>query len=353
MNVELVEHISEIIQLKKDLCTISKLTYNNEIMKIWARWIITHRGLFAQKSLFLPDDDVHDTQFIQELVDKGCPLKHAQYIHLWLWERTNKINKNYNIVADAEFGGIHGEEIVVQDKDKKYYHLNCGDIENSVKCTVYNKLKESYEKENTGKIDEYKFDMAPYVWVTTVLYGMLDGKGLQWAVPPAFLQFLKQRLKCNTELFASPINHHYDKYYSLFELDRVFGSSGNFFNAPDSDFNEGCFQVNPPFIDSLFTKTTVRLLNLLEKAEEQGNELTFIYVMPLWTDFPTHRMVTDSRYCVRSVTLQSNKHSYYEYSTGAYIKAKFNTAIVFLSTDDKICDRIRDGQIQRLFMPKW
>lgn len=350
MNVELVEHIYQIIQLKKDLCAISKLIYSNEIMKIWARWIITHRGLFPQKSLFLPDDGVHDSQFIQELVDKGCPLKHARYVHDWLREQTVMINKNYKVIGDTESGGIHGSMSIEPEKDKKYYHLDCGEINNSVKISVYDKLSTDFKIANP---DLTFSDGNAHIWLTTVLYGMLDGKGLQWAVPPAFLQFLKQRMKCSTELFASPINHHYDKYYSLFELDRVFGSSGNFFTAPDADFESGCFQVNPPFIDSLFTKTTLRLLNLLENAEKNNRDLTFVYVMPLWTDFPTHRMVTDCRYCVRSITLRSDKHSYYEYSTGTYIKAKFNTAIVFLSTDDSICDRIRDGQIQRLFSPKW
>uniref|UniRef100_A0A6C0J4Z4 PCIF1 WW domain-containing protein n=1 Tax=viral metagenome TaxID=1070528 RepID=A0A6C0J4Z4_9ZZZZ len=352
MNNELVKHLNRISQLKLTFHRISKLHYESESMKIWARWIITHRGLFtsSQKSILLPDDEVYDTQLIQELIDKGCPHNHAKYLHKWLWEQTISINKNYQMTAEVEYGGIRGiEPVMLTPCYNNRYCLKCGNINTYIKISAYDKLAMSLKNNSyLSNINDIN-DINGYIWLTNVLYTMLDGKGLQWAVPQQLMLFLKQQLNCTTELFASPINHYYDKYYSLFEMDRIYGSKGNFFTAKDNDFKEGCFQINPPFIDSLFTKTSLKILNLLKIANNNRKKLTFVYIMPIWKDFPTYTMVTDSHFCVKSITLSADKHSYYEYSTHKYIRARFNTAVIFLSTDDKICNKIYDDTIRRLF----
>lgn len=344
MNNSLVNHIKSILVLKNELTEICKLEYHNEIMKIWARWIITHRSLFSQSSLCLPSDEVYDVQLIKELMDKGCPEVHAKYLHNWLIRSTRVINKNYQCTSEVEYGGIHGNVPVDKNYTDKYVFMQCCDINVKLTRNSYRRMKENFES-NT-KLKSYA---DSYIWLTGVLYSMLDGKGLQWAVPSKLLDYFKQTLKCNTELFASPINAYYDHYYSLFHSDYVFGSSGNFFTAPESDFKSGTYQVNPPFIDSLFTKTTTKLLKLLAIAEQNGEKLTFIYIMPEWSDFPTYYMVMDSPYCIKNIELRADNHYYYQYSTNNYIRAKFNTLIIFLSTDPKVSEKVNNKEIMAYF----
>jgi hypothetical protein len=339
MNADLVKYIEAIIGIRRELLIISKVDHQSELLKIWARWIITHRSLFRQGSLFLPDDMIHDTQFIQELIDKGCPVSHANYVHDWIWERTSRLD--FNPVAELERGGIHGTCPIKGIEDCGNIRLECESVVTTIRSSVYHRLTAAYNGLSSAR--------DTYILLISVLYGLLDGKGLQWAVPPSFLNFIRQSLDCSTELFASPVNHHYDKYYSLFDIDRLFGSRGNFFTAPDDDFVEGCFQVNPPFIDSLFTRTTNKVISLLEKAERAGKALTFVYIMPLWDDFLTYTMVSDCRFCARNVKLNADRHYYYEYNTESYIKAKFNTSVVILSTQDKISDHINDLQFHQMF----
>lgn len=344
MNEGLVEHISAILELKDNLTAICKLEFHTEIMKIWARWIITHRSLFPQSSLYLPSDTVYDGQLIQELIDKGCPIGHAKFLHKWLQQESIRINRNFRITADTEFNGLHGNLPIEIHSDRRHLILSCKGLKTQLANSSYQKLRDRCDPE-LKKLQS----VDSYIWLTSLIYSMLDGKGLQWAVPYKFLNYLRAKLGCNTEIFASPINCYYDNYYSLFNTDKVFGSRGNFFTSSDNSFVEGAYQINPPFIDSLFTKTTERLLRLLKKADDNGKELTFIYIMPNWSNFRTLGLVTDSCYCVKSTELRSDYHYYYQYSNNTYIRARFSTLIVFLSTNAEICSRIYDRDIIRCF----
>jgi len=189
-----------------------------------------------------------------------------------------------------------------------------------------------------------------YIWLCATIYSILDGKGLQWAVPPPVMELLQSSLGCYTELFASPLNAYNKQYYSLFPLDKMFGSKGNVFTAPDADFQEGTFQINPPFIDQLFAKTSERVLELLDKADANAKDLTFIYVMPEWKDFTTYNMIAESRFCVKRIYLRSGQHYYYQYSNGTYIPARFGSYMFFLSTNSKICSNTLESNIRYAFL---
>lgn len=259
-----------------------------EASKMFSRYIITHLSLFGSKfSPIMPTDGNFDAQLINELQEKGCPLKNASQLERYL-----------------------------RQKSLEFRSISCPD-----------------------------FDVS---WVPK-FYDFLGCNGLQWAVPPKLLEYFKTQLGCNTEIFASPYNRLYDRFYSLFELDKQLGSSGEFFSAPDSDFLEGVFQVNPPFIDAIFTKTTERLLQLLRKSD---SELSFIYVMPNWKNFRTVRWVLESEYCVKVVDLKPNEHFYYEYTNGTYVKAKFASVLVILSNTNTIVHKVKYQDIIGLFHNK-
>jgi len=334
MNKNIVSHLRDIILFRDTLCAISHIE-EVEIMKIWARWIITHRSLFKQKTICLPDDREYDPQLIVELIEKGVSTSHAMFLHDWMITETNNINKRFPwMYADTEYGGIHGSvNVIIIDEKDDMIVLACDELSVVLPVVLYNKLLRYTVDNSTTALKPLN-----YIWFVGFLYSLLDGKGLQWAVPTSVMMILKNRMYCNTELFASPINHFFNRYYSLFPYDVALGSRGNFFTAPDSDFITGCFQVNPPFIDCLFTKTTQRILNLLKIADDSDRELTFIYIMPSWEKFTTYEMAIESPYCVKQINLKANAHYYYQHITNKYIRARFGTCILFLSTNPMCCD---------------
>ena len=69
--------------------------------------------------------------------------------------------------------------------------------------------------------------------------------GVQGAIPPAVAEALSDNFGASHECFASPLNHHYQDYFSAFpDTDRWFGSHGSFFESYPI---EGSFECNPPF----------------------------------------------------------------------------------------------------------
>jgi hypothetical protein len=346
MNKDLVTYIENVLHLRDSFSLISRVDKESEAMKIWARWIITHRSLCAQSNLYLPDDNVYDYQILLELQDKGVTLKYSKFLYEWLRLECNKINNKYTLISTMEEGGIHGYIPIKESRNisSKSISLTCNNMKQILPLSVYNRMSRLYRSKNSLPCMKNK-----YIWLCTTLYSLLDGKGLQWAVPPKIMNILQRDLGCYTELFASPLNAYNENYYSLFTFDSAFGSRGNFYEAKDQDFVEGTYQVNPPFIDPLFTKTTERVLELLDIADKNNKELTFIYIMPEWKDFQTYNMVSEARFCVKQILLSAYSHFYYQYDTGAYIRARFGSYIFFLSTNTKCCPHSLEREIRQGF----
>lgn len=93
------------------------------------------------------------------------------------------------------------------------------------------------------------------------------------------MTLLYKKLKVEKECFSSPFNAILQKYCSFFpDIDIFFGSTGNFFNF---NFQNGVYEVNPPFDIFLINKLIVYILYNLKKEEY---ELTFFLIIPLIKD---------------------------------------------------------------------
>ena len=306
----------------KDECNIKFM----EWLKIWARWIITHNSLYpSQNSLqFLPDrEDVFDHQFIFELLnlDVSPTLAYKIYADLEAGK------KDILALCPSDIPSMDGIIVDKTEVDHKIrLTLTLDGHAHYLHKALYVKLCRLAG--NRSKTDEY-------IWLILTLYQLLDGNSLQWAVPPNVMWVFKEKLHCHTDIFASPLNAYNKNYYSLFHYDRIFGSKGNFFAAPDSDFQSGTYHINPPFIDAVFQKTTNRIHHLLNKSKAA---LTFIYVMPDWKDFTTYNEISLSRYRKAYIYIPPGQGHYYQYRTDTYIPASFGTHIFVLSTENSLPD---------------
>jgi len=87
---------------------------------------------------------------------------------------------------------------------------------------------------------------------------------------------------CNyQECFASPFNHKFVNYYSMFEEDRAFGSLGNFFSMVDSNggiLPDGEYQMNPVWMNVAFEM----IADILERPITRGAKLICVIVAPHW-----------------------------------------------------------------------
>lgn len=335
-----LELFDEIYQLKKWFVDFSGLD-KYEAYKIWARWIITHMSLHQQTNMFVPSMNTdNDLQIVVELVSKGCSRRRAQFHSLALAQRARAISNHFDrkVFVDPIGSSIYslsmnvthrGSEVTIEPSQcqNRFSH--------TIPVTLWNRLKTMYNYSQTARFQQRFMNQS--IWMTLMLYSLLDGKSLQWAVPKSVFKYIQREFNCNTELFASPLNAYFKKYYSLFKIDRQFGSLGNFFAAPSGNFLEGCYQINPPFIDVLFSETSSRILDYLDTADKNGKDLTFIYIMPDWDKLGGFELLRTSKYCVKIKKIPAGDHFYKQAPRDRYIRVHFNTNVLILSTNMEIC----------------
>jgi hypothetical protein len=83
-----------------------------------------------------------------------------------------------------------------------------------------------------------------------------------------------------TECFASPLNHKFERYYSVFDEDSVFGGMGDFFLAIGSTLPSGKYEINPPFHVALLD----RVADIVAESFRSGANLQVVMVVPDWQD---------------------------------------------------------------------
>jgi hypothetical protein len=159
-------------------------------------------------------------------------------------------------------------------------------------------------------------------------YYILEGHSFQWSVPPKAINTLENILSTQTELFASPINVVLPHYYSLFHIDRLFGSLGNFFSADVSGIHEGTYEVNPPFIERVFIESSKIITGLLAV----GGDLLFIYIMPKWCDSDGYKHLVGSGYLLDEIVLPEKNHFYHYSSKHQLVEANFETHVLIVGT---------------------
>ena len=87
------------------------------------------------------------------------------------------------------------------------------------------------------------------------------------------------------ECFASPFNHKFDTYYSMFDDDILWGSQGNFFkvvaqNGGVLPSNRSRFEMNPPWINEVYD----RLVLIVGASLSVRHDLEVVIFAPQWVD---------------------------------------------------------------------
>ena len=101
---------------------------------------------------------------------------------------------------------------------------------------------------------------------------------LHGSVPYAWSRLLPDYVEC----FASPFNHKFRTYYSMYEQDRVFGSLGNFFtmiHAAEGILPSGKYEINPPWNNEMY-ESLVKIF----RASLGTQDIHAVIVGPNWKD---------------------------------------------------------------------
>ena len=67
----------------------------------------------------------------------------------------------------------------------------------------------------------------------------------------------------------------------------------------------GSYEANPPFVEEVMLPMTHHILNLLDKTEDS---LSFVVIVPAWTDTIMYDLMSESKYLRRTIVLEPNQH---------------------------------------------
>ena len=213
---------------------------------------------------------------------------------------------------------------------------------------IFDKLKARY----TG--DEDKLD--DYLWIIVYRYQLLGSNNNQLAVLPHILMKMKEDFGLKFECFASSINSTFDDYCSIYyDVEKYFGSKGNFFNLLPI---EGTFGFNPPYQKNVMDSGIYKLLDFLDLASASDKKLTFIITIPIWDkigrkimkysypekaknpvieydDFEGIQELFKSKYFKAKLMVPKNKFTYLDHNFHLYKNVTIqHTYILVLSNTD-------------------
>jgi hypothetical protein len=304
-----------------------------EAYKVWAHWLIRNLCEVQDNYHMIPGQSiVGDTDIANHLKEKGAdPIRVPEFYSQVVTRCTVLYQKYHQFKAD-----LMTNPVKIEALSHLIAYLPMAD-----KGNIYHmfQLNETYIKHNDLKfqklVHSYQGDpkqMNFYLFEVGFNYYILDGHSLQWCIPPKVFNVLNQSLGIQTELFAGPMNAILPMYCSLFYADRQFGALDNFFNLDPNQVLEGSFEVNPPFIENIFIKSSAMVVNFLNNSQAQGKDLLFVYVMPDWLDSKGYQMLAKSKYLIEEIIFKENKHFYYQSSNDRMVLANFESHVMIIGT---------------------
>ena len=225
-------------------------------------------------------------------------------------------------------------------KDKRLINI----LDNTlIPVDVYNKLKNNY----TGNIK----DMDAIICLIIFRYQLLGSNNHQLGILPNIINDMNKDYGLNFECFASSINSTLNNYCSIYyDLEKYFGSCGNFFNI---NLIEGTYSFNPPYQKDIMNQGIIKLFSLLNNAKINNKNLTFIMTIPIWDkegqeiinqhnkidygDFNIIKDIKTSEFFIGIRIISKDNFTYLDHNFKLYKnKTIQNTYIIMMSTDKTI-----------------
>jgi hypothetical protein len=195
----------------------------------------------------------------------------------------SKAKKDFDVLPPGLTMNLHG----------KYVNIKYGDYEFSIKKVLYDKLKYAHIAHGFGQNDQFNERLFKMGIKNRSLH---RHNGLSNKI----FDLIRDKLEVNFELFASPLNYTcFDYSSAYYDVDRYFGSRGNFYDIYSRIFQDGgSFEAFPPCI-SEYVRTFVIIM--CNELEQNNNPLSFFVAIPHMTDAFSNKVLESSKYLVYSV----------------------------------------------------
>lgn len=317
-----------------------KKNFRRNLANNFSSWIMLNSSYNYNNNILLPD----------KIYFQNLKIFLANYL------KQNKYINKYDLIyiIDCFFEDIKFKEYILNQKNLKKPEFNVKINKILLNNQVIFNLETNYPfpKKFFYKIKSIKLSHLLYykiknqsltnlyldekIYLLILKYHLLSSNNHQLAVNQDILTKLNNYYQLNHECFASPFNCFFKNYNSLFNLEKDFGSHGNFF---DNVFIEGVYLVNPPFENLIIEKTIHRLINFLNRSHFKKKNLTFFITLPVWDnigktilntktlfdyeEFNIINVIKSSPYLKYIKMINKNKFSYYDY----HHQKKKNTTI--------------------------
>jgi hypothetical protein len=237
-----------------------KVTYNiNDIKGMNINLVPNEIQILNKILKKIGDKIIRYSKIIDKLYNSPSKLSKYQYI--------------FNIEQNNNFINLKFKINNTKKKDIQDYNLG-------IKKSIIQHLIKRYNLTNYNDyITEKPLDDKFYelVFILYTRYKTLQSGNNQSSILPSLKLLLKKYLNIKVELFGSAINTS-NKYCSLFyDIEKYFGSMGNFFNI---DIIKGYYSINPPYEDNIINQMFAKLGYWLNRATNNKNPLLFFIILP-------------------------------------------------------------------------
>ena len=154
-----------------------------------------------------------------------------------------------------------------------------------------------------------------------------------------------QELPGFVECFASPFNHKFRTYYTMFEQDKDFGSSGNFFlmlERKGGVLPPGRYEMNPPWMNAMYE----RLQEVIVRTMDAGVDVLVVIMGPNWKDT---KWIPGLTQVMHDAPEGYRKHSRHALETVSYVQDMSKKKFDFVTVAWIFSKRVVPEQVDKLF----
>jgi len=223
-------------------------------------------------------------------------------------------------------------------KDKRLNNI-LDNILIPIEC--YDKMKNNYNG-NLNNIDHI-------IWIIIYRYQLLGSNNHQLGILPKIINSMIKDYNLNFECFASSINNTLKNYCSIYyDLEKYFGSKGNFFSI---ELEEGVYSFNPPYQKDIIDAGIRRLLFFLENSKNKNKNLTFIITIPIWDkegqellnyhnkidygDFEIIKEIKESEFFIGLRLVSKDNFTYLDHNFKLYKNKTIQNTYIIMCSNDK------------------
>jgi hypothetical protein len=228
--------------------------------------------------------------FVQLKNDIIIFLENSNNILLDLYN-TNIENNNLTFIEIKKINN-NNNIILIYNNNKLY-----------VSIELYTKLVDKFINNNNNNNNNIDI----YIYYLLFRYSYIESGNQQLAINEKIKYMFKEH-GVNFELYGSAINTTSNNYCSLyFDIEKYFGSKGNFFHM---ELYSGIYWCNPPYCNTILTKTAIKILNILNNLNNKN--ICFIITIPIW-DKKTQNSINNYTYVQRNNNNNTNILEYNDY----------------------------------------